>query len=93
MLYKRGLTAQAKPNPTHYAIAELNKLGKLDCVITQNVDNLHQRIEVPDDKVSKSTNATQRGKRLSGQCSKRKLSSISTVHETFSGTVGLSFMG
>ena len=34
---------QAKPNNTHYAIAELERMGKLDCVITQNIDNLHQR--------------------------------------------------
>ena len=45
------LTSGAEPNPAHYAIAELDKLGKLDCVITQNVDNLHQRAGVPDDKV------------------------------------------
>lgn len=31
-----------QPNPAHYAIAELEKMGKLECVITQNVDNLHQ---------------------------------------------------
>lgn len=30
------------PNPTHYAIAELERLGKVKRVITQNVDNLHQ---------------------------------------------------
>jgi len=33
----------AQPNPAHLAIAELERLGKLDCVITQNVDNLHQK--------------------------------------------------
>lgn len=32
----------AQPNAAHYAIAELERLGKLDCVITQNIDNLHQ---------------------------------------------------
>jgi len=32
----------ASPNPAHLAISELGKLGKVDCVITQNVDNLHQ---------------------------------------------------
>ena len=30
------------PNPAHYAITEMEKLGKLDCVITQNVDFLHE---------------------------------------------------
>lgn len=33
---------RAKPNPAHYALAELEQLGKLAAVITQNVDNLHQ---------------------------------------------------
>ncbi len=51
LLYKGGLVAQAMPNPAHYAIAELDKLSKLDCVITQNIDNLHQTAGVPDDKV------------------------------------------
>mgnify|MGYP001067477537 CR=1 FL=1 len=51
MLTEAGLTTEAEPNPAHYATAELDKLGKLDCVITQNVDNLHQKAGVPDDKV------------------------------------------
>lgn len=38
-----GLFAQAEPNQAHVAIAELEKLGKLTCVITQNIDNLHQK--------------------------------------------------
>lgn len=33
---------QARPNPTHYALAELERMGKLKGIITQNVDNLHQ---------------------------------------------------
>jgi len=41
----------AQPHPAHYAIAELDKMGKLDCVITQNVDGLHQKSGVPDEKV------------------------------------------
>ena len=48
---KRGLTTDAEPNQAHLAIAELDKVGKLDCVITQNVDNLHQKAGLPDDKV------------------------------------------
>ena len=51
MLRDSGLATDAKPNPAHYAIAELDRLGKLDCVITQNVDNLHQKAGVPDGKV------------------------------------------
>ena len=46
-----GLLAEAKPNLAHYAIAELDGLGRLDCVITQNIDNLHQKAGVPENKV------------------------------------------
>jgi len=31
----------ALPNAGHLAIAELEKMGKLDCLITQNIDGLH----------------------------------------------------
>ncbi len=34
--------AQADPNPAHLALAELEKMGILKTVITQNIDNLHQ---------------------------------------------------
>ncbi len=51
LLREGGLTTLAQPNPAHYAITELDRLGKLDCVITQNVDNLHQRAGLPDSKV------------------------------------------
>jgi len=51
MLGEGHLTTLAEPNLAHYAIAELDKLGRLDCVITQNVDNLHQKAGVPADKV------------------------------------------
>ena len=32
----------AKPNPGHYGLAQLEQMGMLGCIITQNVDNLHQ---------------------------------------------------
>ncbi|UCF90560.1 MAG: NAD-dependent deacylase [Desulfobacterales bacterium] len=35
------VSANYQPNPAHYAIVELEKLGKLSCVITQNIDGLH----------------------------------------------------
>jgi NAD-dependent deacetylase len=50
-IHREGIMTGAEPNPAHYAIAELDKLDKLDCVITQNVDYLHQKAGVPDDKV------------------------------------------
>lgn len=31
------------PNPGHYALAELEELGVLKCVITQNIDSLHEK--------------------------------------------------
>ena len=33
----------ASPNPGHYALAELERMGLLKHMITQNVDNLHHR--------------------------------------------------
>ncbi|MVO99585.1 NAD-dependent protein deacylase [Paenibacillus lutrae] len=36
------LHPEAKPNPGHRALAELEKRGKLTAVITQNIDGLHQ---------------------------------------------------
>ena len=51
LLWKDRLTETVQPNPAHHAIAELHRRGRLDCVITQNVDSLHQAAGVPDDKV------------------------------------------
>jgi len=39
------------PNAGHAAVARLVAQGKATCVITQNVDNLHQASGVPDDKI------------------------------------------
>ena len=51
-ILKEGLlTDKAVPNPAHYAVAGLYEMGRLDCVITQNIDNLHQKAGVPDDRV------------------------------------------
>jgi NAD-dependent deacetylase len=33
----------ARPNPTHIALCELEKMGKLDAIITQNIDRLHHK--------------------------------------------------
>jgi NAD-dependent deacetylase len=41
----------AEPNLAHHAIALLDHLGRLDCVITQNIDNLHQRAGLSPEKV------------------------------------------
>ncbi len=33
---------EAKPNPAHFALAKLEREGKLTAIITQNIDGLHQ---------------------------------------------------
>jgi len=35
--------ADVEPNAAHYAIAELERMDRLDCLVTQNIDNLHQK--------------------------------------------------
>lgn len=39
----RSTFEQARPNPGHLAMAEMEEIGYLRCIITQNVDNLHQQ--------------------------------------------------
>ena len=34
---------EAKPNPGHYALAELEEMNILKCLITQNIDDLHRK--------------------------------------------------
>ena len=38
-----GTLLDAQPNPAHRALARLEEIGILKAVITQNIDNLHQR--------------------------------------------------
>lgn len=38
----RMLAPDAKPNPAHIKLAELEKRGKLKAIVTQNIDGLHQ---------------------------------------------------
>lgn len=45
------ITDKAEPNKGHLAIAKLFQIGKVASVITQNIDGLHQRAGVPDDRV------------------------------------------
>lgn len=51
ILVESGLIVNAKPNLAHMSIAALEKLDKLDCVITQNIDNLHQEAGNSPEKV------------------------------------------
>jgi NAD-dependent deacetylase len=41
----------ATPAAAHLALAELHRLGRLDCCITQNIDDLHQRAGLPPEAV------------------------------------------
>ena len=41
----------AQPNAAHLAITELELLGKLDCVITQNIDGLHHKAGNSEEKI------------------------------------------
>ncbi|MDP7355021.1 MAG: Sir2 family NAD-dependent protein deacetylase, partial [Desulfobacterales bacterium] len=50
--FRRELvSADYKPNPAHFAVAELEKLGKLSCVITQNIDGLHHAAGNSEEKI------------------------------------------
>jgi len=50
-LVKGGFLTDAEPNHAHRVIAELEKMDKLDAVITQNIDNLHQKAGNSPEKV------------------------------------------
>ena len=41
----------AQPNPGHLAIAALERRGRLHALVTQNIDGLHQRAGVSDERV------------------------------------------
>ena len=51
ILVGEGAFSDIKPNKAHYAIAELETLDKLDCIITQNIDNLHQKAGNSPDRI------------------------------------------
>ena len=38
-----AMLTEAKPNPAHAALAELERLGFVEAVVTQNIDLLHER--------------------------------------------------
>jgi mono-ADP-ribosyltransferase sirtuin 6 len=43
---------QVKPNPNHYAVVELMEMGKLNYLISQNVDGLHVKSGIPFEKLA-----------------------------------------
>ncbi len=44
--------SKAQPNAGHYAIKELEDMGKLDFLISQNVDNLHLKSGIDPDNIA-----------------------------------------
>lgn len=60
----------AEPNAGHLAIVELDRRGQLVAVVTQNIDELHQRAGVPAEKVIE-VHGTMRWARCWG-CSDRR---------------------
>jgi NAD-dependent deacetylase len=43
--------AGARPGRTHHALAHLARGGRLSCVVTQNIDGLHQAAGLPDEQL------------------------------------------
>ncbi len=43
---------QVRPNQGHYAIVEFMNMGKLDYLISQNVDGLHAKSGIPFEKLA-----------------------------------------
>jgi NAD-dependent deacetylase len=39
---------QAEPNPAHLALADIGRAGRIELLVTQNVDGLHERSGFPD---------------------------------------------
>ena len=42
LLELEALVMDAEPNPAHLALAELEQMGRLHLLVTQNIDGLHQ---------------------------------------------------
>jgi hypothetical protein len=45
------LLQRAEPNPAHLALADLLRAGRLELLVTQNVDGLHERSGVPAERL------------------------------------------
>ncbi len=48
----RVAPGQVQPNPSHLALAELQRMGKLQFLITQNTDNLHRRSGIEPERLA-----------------------------------------
>jgi len=45
------VTREARPNPAHEALAELGRTGRIELLVTQNVDGLHERSGFPPERL------------------------------------------
>jgi NAD-dependent deacetylase len=45
------LIERAEPNPAHQALAEIARAGRIDLLVTQNVDGLHERSGFPPERL------------------------------------------
>ena len=68
---------KARPNPAHMAVAKLYEIGRIEAVITQNVDGLHQESGIPGDKVIELHGNTRRARCMN--CNKTV--SLDEVHK------------
>ncbi len=48
---REGAMLKAEPNRGHRAVEKLVRSGKVSAIITQNIDGLHQRSGVPEDRI------------------------------------------
>jgi NAD-dependent deacetylase len=78
-----GVIRNARPNPGHFGLAALERMGHLDAIITQNIDNLHQ--EAGNTRVVEFHGNGQRLVCLScgAVCDARAFSARSTEDEAF----------
>jgi NAD-dependent deacetylase len=65
LLSEKEYIIEAVPNQTHYTLAEMDKMGKLNCVITENIDNLLQKAGVSESKIIELYGNLSRAKCLS----------------------------
>jgi len=85
----KGLPTKARPfdsvepNEGHMAVAELQKLGKLSFLISQNVDNLHSRSGIPPGMLAE----------LHGNVTKLRCASCEAEVDKFVGLVRCSSCG
>ena len=74
--------SQIEPNPSHYSLVELFKIGLLKYLISQNVDNLHLKSGIPSEILSELHGNSSRMKCLvcDARFSKQEISWVDHLH-------------